>query len=379
MINKRLLIKNILAHYDENSFYDKKRQLNLHSIEGKGKFLKHVCALSNSNFINNSYIIVGVEDDTNEIIGVDFFDDSKIQNLVNAYLFNPPSIQYENVPFPNLPKEKVIGLVTIKSKSKPAYFKRPIYTILQNQYFIRIGSNSKPTEERIPFTKSNFLTVSDLEKNAHNTISHTLSSVLDFLNQKHPDIECNYAVFKDLFVVCWAGIPKIIEHKTFFSRVDIEMITEQLKLFYSTKDEVTIEIDETSFTIIEYIVLGFQNDFKHYPLEKTIITFFDNGYYKINTEILFKPPLYNKKFLHHVYNHQLHLLKKLTNNIKFNPQEVKELVQLPDKLLLCYLNKFEDAISILIAAKQAIKNYKDPQLFITFKVVMRIVRKLKYN
>jgi hypothetical protein len=33
---------------------------------------------------------------------------SHIQNLVNAYLENPPKIQYENVPFPNLPKDKVI-------------------------------------------------------------------------------------------------------------------------------------------------------------------------------------------------------------------------------------------------------------------------------
>ena len=29
MINKRLLIKNLLAHNDENSFYDKKRQINI--------------------------------------------------------------------------------------------------------------------------------------------------------------------------------------------------------------------------------------------------------------------------------------------------------------------------------------------------------------
>ena len=49
MINKRLLIKNLLSHNDENSFYDKKMKLSLTSKEGKGKFLKHICALSNSN------------------------------------------------------------------------------------------------------------------------------------------------------------------------------------------------------------------------------------------------------------------------------------------------------------------------------------------
>ena len=61
MINKRLLIKSLLAHNDENSFYDKKRQLNLVQREGKAKFLKHICALSNSNPKNNSYIVVGVD------------------------------------------------------------------------------------------------------------------------------------------------------------------------------------------------------------------------------------------------------------------------------------------------------------------------------
>ena len=84
MINKRLLVKNLLAHNDENSFYDKKLQLNLGNKEGKAKFLKHICALSNSNPKNNSYIVVGIMDHDNDIVGVDFFDDAKLQNLVNA-------------------------------------------------------------------------------------------------------------------------------------------------------------------------------------------------------------------------------------------------------------------------------------------------------
>ncbi len=35
MINKRLLIKNLLAHNDENSFYDKKRKIDINQKEGK--------------------------------------------------------------------------------------------------------------------------------------------------------------------------------------------------------------------------------------------------------------------------------------------------------------------------------------------------------
>ena len=44
-------------------FYDKKMKLSLTGKEGKAKFLKHLCALSNSNPKNNSYIIIGIEDE----------------------------------------------------------------------------------------------------------------------------------------------------------------------------------------------------------------------------------------------------------------------------------------------------------------------------
>jgi len=114
MINKRLLIKNLISHTDENSFYDKKQQLSFDTKEGKAKFIKHICALSNSNPFNKSFIVNGIEDEENKIIGVDFFDDSKIQNLVNAYISNPPLVAYENIPFPHLPIDKVVGLVTIR-------------------------------------------------------------------------------------------------------------------------------------------------------------------------------------------------------------------------------------------------------------------------
>ena len=104
MINKRLLVKALLSHNDENSFYDKKLKINLASKAEKAKFLKHICALSNANPNNNSFIVIGVEDQSNSIVGVDFFDDSKIQNLINAYLKNPPLVLYENIPFPHLPQ-----------------------------------------------------------------------------------------------------------------------------------------------------------------------------------------------------------------------------------------------------------------------------------
>jgi hypothetical protein len=379
VINKRLLIKNLLAYNDENSFYDKKRQLNLHTKEGKAKFLKHICALSNSNPTNNSYIVVGVEDHNNEIVGTDFFDDSHIQNLINAFLVNPPKIQYENVPFPQLPKGLVLGLVTIKPKSKISFFKKTIHTIAAHTIFIRRGSNSIPTVDKIPFSKINTETVIGIENNSRNNISHTLDGVLDFMMQKHPKLELNYLVFKELFVVCWSGNSKTIRQQLYYSRVDVSLINEQIKLFYSALDVVTISYDSNTFSITEYVPLGLNDKTSFYPLEKQTLYFFDNGYYKIETQFLFDPPQYNRKMMYHIYNAQLILIQKLEKNISLNAVETKSVISIPETLMICYFNGFEDAKQKLIEAKPFLKKFENSKAFINFKESMRILRKMKYD
>lgn len=377
MINKRILIKNLLAHNDESSFYDKKRQLNLHTREGKAKFLKHICALSNSNPTNNSYIVVGVEDHDNLIVGDDFFDDSRIQNLVNAYLENPPKIQYENVPFPNLPKDKVIGLVTVKPKSKTSHFKKGIHTIPANSIFIRRGSNTMPVEGEIEKNYQNTETVIGIENNSRNSIEYTLDGVIDFMNFRHKDMAPKYKVFKELFVICWAGIAKKSRDKTYLSRVDIELINEQIKLFYSAQDVVEITFDEDTFIIIEYVPLGLNDKTSYYPLEKQTIHFHDNGYYKIEREMLFQPPEFNKKMLFHIYNTNIALLKKLQKGLSLSERENKDLENLPSTFMICYLNGFEEAKQKLIDAKVLLKPFN--QVYLSFKEALRILRKMKYD
>lgn len=379
MINKRLLIKNLLAHNDESSFYDKKRQLNLHTKEGKAKFLKHICALSNSNPSNNSYIVVGVEDETNEIVGDDFFDDSHIQNLVNAFLENPPKIQYENVPFPHLKKDKVVGLVTIKPNHKVSFFKKTIHTIPSQTVFIRRGSNSIPTTEKVTHSKANVETIIGIENNARNSISHTLEGVLDFMNIKHKDLHCQYNVFKELFVVCWAGNIKKTRDKVLYSRVDIELVNERIKLFYSALDEITIEYNEDTFCITEYIPLGLNDKTSYYPLEKQTLFFYDNGYYKIESAFLFEPPQFNRRMLHHIYNATIILTSKLQKNIPLLEREMAEVENIPSILMICYLNGFEEAKLKLIEVKHSLKSFQNQQAYINFKEVMRVLRKVKYR
>jgi hypothetical protein len=381
MINKRLLIKNLLAHNDESSFYDKKRQLNLHTKEGKAKFVKHICALSNSNPINNSYIVVGVEDHDNEITGTDFYDDSRIQNLVNAFLVNPPNIQYENVPFPQLPKDRVVGLVTISPDAKTSCFKKSIYTILGGTVFLRLGSNSIPVDAGNVDTANNqnVDTVTAIENSSHNSIEYTLEGVIDFINNRHKDMTAKYKVFKELFIVCWAGHKKVVKGRTYFSRVDIELINEQVKLFYSALDEVSIEYTDDNFVITEYVALGLNDKTSYYPLEQVTISFEDNGYYKIESQLLFEPPQYNRKMMYHIYNANLALLSKLQNAVPLSDREQKDIKNLPHTLMICYLNGFTDARRKMIDAKPLLKAYPENSVYISFKEAMRVLRKMKYD
>ena len=377
MINKRLLVKNLLAHNDENSFYDKKRFISIGEKEGKGKFLKHVCALANSNPGNNSYIVVGVEDEDNKIVGVDFFDDSKIQNLVNAYLENPPRIAYENIPFPHLPEGKVVGLVTLTSSGKTCSLKKNIWKYYAGTVFFREGSISMPKKVAPELRDENSQIVSTLEQHAKNNIQLTLDGVIDFLNNRHKDLSSYYKVFKEQFVVCWAGHEKRVKNQVYLSRVDIELINEQVKLFYSTLDEVSISFDEHSFTTIEYVQLGLGKEQDYFPLEKVIITFSDNGTYLMQSELLFEPPVYDKKTLHHIYNANNALIHKLENGIRLKKREVADLQQLAATYLICYLNGFEDAKDKLDRIRPLLKSY-DMAVYNSVKESQRILRKVKY-
>ena len=378
MINKRLLIKNLLAHNSENSFYDKKRQINLENKEGKAKLLKHICALSNSNPENNSYMVIGVEDEDNAIKGVDFYDDSKIQNLVNAYLNNPPLVSYENISFPHLPDELVVGLVSIRPHhGKICSLRKNIWKYTAGEAFYREGSISIPGSFGNGLQNFNEATVAAIEAHSQNNIGLTLDGVFDFFN-KHEDISPQYKVFKEYFVVCWSGKQKNVRDETYYYRVDIALINEQVKLFYSELDEVSIEITEDSFSILEYVRLGLNDEYHYYPLEKVEIQFKDNATYEMKTEVVFKPPQFQKKTLYHIYNTSVAIVKKLKSGLMLSPAEEKDLYNLPATYLLCYFNGFEDALEKLEEAKEELKNYSS-KVYQQYKDSLRILRKVKYN
>ena len=144
----------------------------------------------------------------------------------------------------------------------------------------------------------------------------------------------------------------------------------RVKLFYSALDEVAIHYNENSFIIIEYVTLGINNNLKRYPLEKRIIHFSENGNYNIASELLFEPPQYDKKALHHIYNANNTLISKLKNNLSLSENEKIDVLNLPSTSLILKLNNFTDAKQKLIEAKPYIKRHSE-ELYQEYKEVAK--------
>ena len=131
---------------------------------------------------------MGVND---EVVNATFFNnttdssftDIKIQNLINAYLSNPPIVQYENIPFPHLPEYKVVGLVTIRPKKdfSVTSLRKNIWKYYGGAVFMRKGSMSMPQNFDIEIKNTNSKIVQEIENHAKNNIEYTLSGVLDFM------------------------------------------------------------------------------------------------------------------------------------------------------------------------------------------------------
>ena len=124
--------------------------------------------------------------------------------------------------------------------------------------------------------------------------------------------------------------------------------------------------------------MGLHNNYKYYPLEETIIRFENNVSYSIETKLLFEPPQFDKKTLHHIYNSNNIILEKLKKGISLTEREEFDLKNLPATYLICYLNLFHEAIDKLNEARPFLKNHSE-ELYDLFKESVRILRKVKYS
>ncbi|MCL3782749.1 ATP-binding protein [Prolixibacteraceae bacterium JC049] len=350
MINKRLLIKNIISHNDEGTFFDKKQGITLTSTPGKAKFLKHICALSNSNPNNDSYIIIGVSDD-NKILGVPPIDDSVIQNLVKSSLLHPPIVTYENIQFPEIEKYQTVGLLTIFGKKEKTSFSKNIWKISLGDSFYRYGSNSIHIDKNFYINEENETIVDSIKRYSTNNLKGLIDGVQEFQSFSNPKYYPEYIVFLDQFVLCWSAWRDNYGERKYYSEIDIQVINENKKIFISATQFADVIIEENYFKIIELVPLGYDKKYELYPLEETSINFHVNGTYSIEKTINFKHPIFPKEEIENLYSRTKALTKKYLEGVcpkdEMNFQE-----GIAQYYLVCYLNGIEDAKNDLYESRE---------------------------
>ncbi|GAK98878.1 hypothetical protein JCM19314_2909 [Nonlabens ulvanivorans] len=136
--------------------------------------------------------------------------------------------------------------MTIRPQNSITSLRKNIWKYYGGAVFFRDGSISMPKNFDISVKDVNSTLVAQIEKQASNNIELTLDRVMEFMAHKNRGLEAHYKVFKEQFVLCWSGKLKSKNGQQYYSRVDIELVNEQVRLFYSALDEVQINYDNDS-------------------------------------------------------------------------------------------------------------------------------------
>jgi predicted HTH transcriptional regulator len=217
MDSKKLLS---LIEREEGTKLDFKLRLELNYETGKKELTKDICAIANSSG-GRGYIIVGVEDKTKKIIGLeeeDIFREEQIQQIVATRCEPPIPIE---VDFINI-KNKKIGVISIYDGGQKPYQVRE-----NGAFYIRRGSttdvmrkqelivlfeeNLSLTIETCPLIKSSidilnmdlvkkYFNKKGIEVNEENRKFLLLSAGIAFEHKEGSTLRCTYGgllVFSD--------------------------------------------------------------------------------------------------------------------------------------------------------------------------------------
>ena len=217
MDSKKLLS---LIRREEGTKLDFKLKLELFCETGKKELTKDICAIANSGG-GRGYIIVGVEDKTKNIIGIqenDMFKEEQIQQIITTRCEPPIPIEVDFVEI----KNKKIGVISIYDGGQKPYQVRD-----NGAFYIRRGSttdvmrkqelivlleeNLSLTIETCPLIKSSidilnmelvnrYFSKKGIEINEENKRFLLLSAGIAFENKEGAPLKCTYGgllVFSD--------------------------------------------------------------------------------------------------------------------------------------------------------------------------------------
>lgn len=126
-------IKNLLKK-EESTKLDFKRKIDIYTDSGKKELAKDVCAIANSRG-GRGYIIIGVEDKTKEVVGVEDenLSEEYIQQVISSRCVPPIPVAFEWVKYGG----KKLGIISIFAGTQKPYQIRD-----NGAFYIRRGSTT---------------------------------------------------------------------------------------------------------------------------------------------------------------------------------------------------------------------------------------------
>lgn len=287
LINKRKLIQLFVSElHGERQYLEFKICVDLASLRGKASLAKVICGLANGNRDSRSYVVIGVEDGTRIVHGIDPIDDQRFQQLARNLLEPSPTILYENVILSGI-EPRVVGLLTIFPISATVSISRDIWKFRAGDVFTRIGSETLHGGDAGSSALGLQEELLSLEARAASSLSAILEDVVQFHRDTHTAYRPRFLVFQDRHTLCFSGYPEIDEIEAEASAM---LAGEGVKLFWGALQYVRFESTENSFTVTEHIPLFWDEKRVLVPIEKSIFRFLPDGRYIQNREFVFVAP-----------------------------------------------------------------------------------------
>lgn len=112
----------------------------------KSELLKDILAFANAWRTETAYILIGVKNDSRDIVDLDSdIDDSRLQEFINAKTNHPVIFSYRSLDY----KGVKLGLYTIPVQDRPIFVKKKYGRVEPNVVYVRRGSSTAladPTE-----------------------------------------------------------------------------------------------------------------------------------------------------------------------------------------------------------------------------------------
>jgi hypothetical protein len=135
------LIQTLLYRNESETLDFKVKQYpqNKNDPEGKAKFLKDMLAFANTWRTETAYILIGIKNDTKELVELDVDpDDSRIQQFITEKTNIPLNFSYRSLVFQGVK----LGLYTIPVQNRPIFVTAKFSSVDPNVVYVRRGSGT---------------------------------------------------------------------------------------------------------------------------------------------------------------------------------------------------------------------------------------------